>query len=129
MGPLTLSWLHSLSLLPDDERCHHGPRLGSSPRVKKEQSTHNLPPNFFSLEVYSRFPGFPFFLCCLLPSCGAITLWPGAQQQPSGNGLRLLRELPVHFAIDYRGWTPIPLPPPTQFPLCLRAYLSSPQSK
>lgn len=58
-------------------------------------------------------------------------LWPGAQQQPSGNGLRLLRELPVHFAIDYRGWTPIPLPlvpppvPPCSFLLTLSQNDSS----
>lgn len=56
----------------------------------------------------------PAFLLPLCASSGAILLGPGAQQQPSGNGLRLLRELPVHFAIDYRGWTPTshsPIPP------------------
>lgn len=50
-------------------------------------------------------------------------LWPGAQQQqqPSGNGLRLLRELPVHFAIDYRGWTPTSHP---RFSLCASPLIS-----
>ncbi|KAM7404662.1 hypothetical protein PAMP_011989 [Pampus punctatissimus] len=57
----------------------------------------------------------------------AIMLWPGAQQQPSGNGLRLLRELPVHFAIDYRGWTPTS---PPSFLLCASPLISPhPQSK
>lgn len=53
-------------------------------------------------------------------------LWPGAQQQPSGNGPRLLRELPVHFAIDYRGWTPPSHP--HFFPLVLPCS-SLPQSE
>ncbi|KAG7220711.1 hypothetical protein INR49_017825 [Caranx melampygus] len=56
-------------------------------------------------------------------------LWPGAQQQPSGNGLRLLRELPVNFAIDYRGWTPPPNLPSPHHPVSLYApppHLSSP---
>lgn len=47
-------------------------------------------------------------------------LWPGAQQQPSGNGLRLLRELPVDFCHRLQGLdSNIP-------PLCLPAHLSSP---
>lgn len=75
----------------------------------EKSSRHPHPPPSFP---QSRSPNISsaaslLLLCSLLwPSCGAIMLWPGAQQQPSGNGLRLLRELPVNFAIDYRGWTP-----------------------
>lgn len=61
-------------------------------------------------------------LCFLWDSGRAVVLFPGAQQQPSGNGLRRLRELPAHFAIDYRGWTPISHP---AFSLPFHAQLSS----
>lgn len=62
--------------------------------------------------LMANLPHFPLavLLCSLWDSGRAIVLWPGAQQQPSENGLRHLRELPVHFAIDYRGWTPISHP-------------------
>lgn len=72
----------------------------------------------------ANLPHFPLavLLCSLWDSGRAIVLWPGAQQQPSGNGLRRLRELPAHFAIDYRGWTPISHP---AFSLHFHAQLSS----
>lgn len=129
MDPLTLSWLHSLNLLPDDERCHHGSDLAHTrhPGVKKSsESPHPHRPStlfhFPNLEVQICYLLLPSSLCSSAlsdPPGGAIMLWPGAQQQPSGNGLRLLRELPVHFAIDYRGWTPTSPPslPPHPHPL------------
>lgn len=104
-----------------------------NPRVKK--SSGHLPPAPTSpdLEVQishlhpAPHPPFVVLLCSLWPSCRAIMLWPGAQQQPSGNGLRLLRELPVHFAIDYRGWTPTSHP---RFSSVLPPLISPhPQSK
>lgn len=77
-----------------------GPRLGSSSRGRKDS-----PP---STTIKSRFHASSLILLtCSESSCGAMTLWPGAQQQPSGNGLRLLKELPVHYATNYRGWTPV----------------------
>lgn len=95
------------------------------PGVKKSSGLPQLPqsrsPDFSS-------PSFAVLLRSLWPSCRVIMLWPGAQQQPSGNGLRLLRELPVHFAIDYRGWTPT-YPILVSPPLCFLSPLSSPSVK
>lgn len=101
------------------------PRLGLSPRGRKDSHLPTSP--IFKSEFHILLFPTSLPLCSFLPSCGAIMLWPGAQQQPSGNGLRLLRELPVHFAIDYRGWTPIPLP---LVPPCASLFISAhPQSK
>lgn len=38
MEPLTLSWLHSLNLLPDDERCHHGSDLAHTRHLGVKKS-------------------------------------------------------------------------------------------
>lgn len=85
------------------------PRIGAT-RGKKEQWTGLSLSSLGTL--MANLPHFPLavLLCSLWDSGRAIVLWPGAQQQPSENGLRRLRELPVHFAIDYRGWTPISHP-------------------
>ena len=50
VDPLTLSWLHSLNLLPDDERCHHGPEFGSTLVTKGYKRAADFP-NFPNLEV------------------------------------------------------------------------------
>lgn len=124
MDRLTLSWLLSLNLLPDDERFHHSSNLAHShhPGIEKSSRTNLSAKCSNSQPLAIPFPVLP---CVLCPACGAIMLWPGAQQQPSGNGLTLLRELPVHFAIDYRGWTPTS---PHLFP-CFPTHLSSPSIK
>lgn len=72
----------------------------------------------------ANLPHFPLavLLCSRWDSGRAFVLWPGAQQQPSGNGLRRLRELPAPSAIDYRGWTPISYP---AFALLFHPPLSS----
>lgn len=48
---------------------------------KKRLATHNLQAQI----------SHPHLVTCFYSSYGAMMLWPGAQQQPSGNGLRLLR--------------------------------------
>lgn len=63
-----------------------GPELAHGGQKKKKSSgTFATTPNFPNLPV--SLSGVP--LLSLWPSCRAIMPWPEAQQQPSGNGLRL----------------------------------------
>lgn len=99
----------------------------SQPRIrgKKKKRTVDCPYNLSSVGTpMANLPHFPLavLLCSRWDSGRAFVLWPGAQQQPSGNGLRRLRELPAPSAIDYRGWTPISYP---AFALLFHPPLSS----
>lgn len=79
MDTLTLSWLHSPSLLPDDEQCHQGLHLAHTHhrKGKKEQwipTPPTQPPHFPSLEVFSssRSPFAPLLSLTLLWSHHAV---------------------------------------------------------